>query len=345
MNDATRSVQQAVHPATLSLPVAFSYPLGGIVGRLAIGAALLAAGLIMLLQGGVLWIAAGALLVVPGGIAAFGNLHALLDPERRKIVLDQDGVEIRYGFSRRYYGFLDHSEYRIARLGLRRVLTALPIDVERALGRRAERVRVTIHDRPAFLTPMPLLGSGAPATLLEWQATLNELRRAAFAAAGLTEELAGETAEDDVEEARGAAIRRAREQAGAKPSRLSRPAYARRRLVLALVFLVLLLAPMGFVMAVKHGFVAVCSSASGAGCLSIDPALQQALMIGGPLLAVLVFIVGSARLAIRRAHDLDEDLPFWKAAFGALGQRGLQRRVGSEEGSARINRFGPAPPE
>jgi hypothetical protein len=345
VNDATRSVQQEVHPATLRLPAAFGYPLGGILGRLAIGAALLAAGLVMLSQGGVLWIAGGAALALLGGIAAFGNLRALLDPDRRKVVLDQDGVEIRYGLSRRYYGFLDYSEYRIARLGLRRVLTALPIDVEQALGKRAERVRVTMHDRPAFLTPMPLLGNGAPATLLEWQSTLNELRRAAIATAGVADAFEREAAGDAAQETRGAAIWRAREQAGAKPSRLSRRAYARGRFVLSLVFLVLLLAPTGFVVVVKQGFVALCGSAGGAGCLTVGPALQQAVMIGVPLLAVLVFVMGSARLAVRRAHDLDEDLPFWNAAFGAFGQRGLQRRLASEEGSAETNRFGPAPPE
>ena len=346
VNDATRTAQQAIHPATLRLPAAFRYPLAGVLGRLAIGAVLLAGGVIMLLQGGVLWIAGGAFLILLGGVAAFGNLRALLDPERRKIVLHQDGIEIRYGFSQRYYRFLDYSEYRIARLGLRRFLTALPIDVEHALGKRAERVRVTIHDRPAFLTPMPMLGKGAPATLLEWQSTLNELRRAAIATAGLAEEFERETADEVTdEEARRAAIWRAREQAGAKPSRLSRRAYVRGRFILAFVFLVLLLVPMGFVTAVKHGFVALCGSADGAACLSIDPALQQAVMIGGPLLAVLAFVVVGARLAVRRAHDLDEEVPFWRAALGALGQRGLQRRLSSEDGTAGTNRFGPAPPE
>ncbi len=331
MNETTRAVQQGAHPATFRLPVAFGYPLGGVLGRLAIGATLLVAGVVMLLQSGVLWIAGGVLLILLGAIAACGNLWALLDPEQRKIVLHQDGVEVRYGFSRRYYRFLDYSEYRIARLGLRRFLTALPVEVEWSLGKRAERVRVTIYDRPAFLTPMPVLGKGAPATLLEWQSTLNELRRAAIAAAGLTDPVAREADDTD---ARAAPL-----------SRLSRRAYARGRLILALVFLLLLLAPMVFMMAVKQGFVALCGAANGAGCLAIEPALQQAVMIGGPLLAVLAFVLGGAWLAVRRAHDLDEELPFWKAALGALAQRGLQRRLGSEEGTAGTNRFGPAPPE
>ncbi len=344
MNDATKAAQQATHPASLRLPAAFDYPLGGIIGRTAIGAALLAVGCVLLVQGGILWVAGGALLVLLGGFAALSNLQALIDTDRRKVVLDEEGVEICYGFSRRQYRFLDYSDYRVARLGLRRFLTALPLDVERSLGKRAERVRVTIHDRPAFLTPMPLLGKGAPATLFEWQSTLNELRRIAIATAGLTEDLARETEGAAAEEARRAAIWRAREQAGARPSRLSRGAFVRGRVVLALVFVVLLLAPIGLVLAIKLGFIAVCGSAGGAGCLSIDAALQQAAMIGAPLLAVLVFVIGNARMAVRRAHDLGVELPFWNAALGAVGGHALQERLRREEGTAGSNRFGPAPP-
>ncbi len=191
-----------------------------------------------------------------------------------------------------------------------------------------------------------MLGGGAPATLLEWQSTLNELRSAAIAAAGLTAKLEREPPQDRAAEARGAAAWRAREQAGAKPSRLSRGAYARGRMVLALVCLVLLLAPLGFVIAVRHGFIAVCGSAGGSGCLSFDPMLQQIVMIGGPLFAILVFVVGSALMTIRRAHDLDEDMPSWKAALESLSRHGtLQRRLGREEGTAGANRFGPIPPE
>jgi hypothetical protein len=61
---------------------------------------------------------------------------------------------------------------------------------------------VTLHDRPAFLTPMPMLGSGAPATLLEWQAILNGLRGAALAAAGVSIVPGVETQEQRAEEAR-----------------------------------------------------------------------------------------------------------------------------------------------
>jgi uncharacterized membrane protein YhaH (DUF805 family) len=190
---------------------------------------------------------------------------------------------------------------------------------------------------------MPLLGGGAPATLLEWQSTLNELRRAAVASAGSSVESAQTVGADEAEEARRAAVWQARAQAGARPSRLSRAGYGRGRAILALVFLVVLLSPLGFVAAIKYGLVAVCGAAAGAGCLAIDPALQQAVMIGAPLLAVLVFVLGSAWLTVRRAHDLDEEMPFWRAALGSVFRhRALGRRLSREEGTAGTNRFGPA---
>ncbi|HJR21934.1 MAG TPA: hypothetical protein VJ822_09965 [Dongiaceae bacterium] len=342
MNDATRAAHQAGHPATLRLPVAFDYPRSGILGRTAIGLALLALGAAMLLEADILWISGGLVVGAVGAVAAASNLSALLDPDRRKIVLDEEGVEIRYGLSRRRYRFLDYSDYRISRLGVRRFLTALPIDVEQRLGNRAEEVRVTLHDRPAFLTPMPMLGNGAPATLLEWQATLNELRRAALAAAGVTHIPTVDTP-DRAEEARRAANWGALAQAGARPSRLSRAGYARGRLALTLAFFVLLVAPIAFSAAVQHGAIAVCGAESASGCLDFDPGLYLVVMIGGPALAVLVFMIGNAWMAMRRAHDLDEDIGFWRAAFASLARHGaLRRRLAGEDGTPGTNRFGPA---
>ncbi len=341
MNDAIRAAQQADHPATLRLPAAFEYPRSGIVGRTAIGLALLALGAAMLLEADVLWITGGVVVGAVGAAAALSNLSALLDPDRRKIVLDQDGVEIRYGLSRRRYRFLDYSDYRISRLGVRRFLTALPVDVEQRLGKRAEEVRVTLHDRPAFLTPMPMLGNGAPATLLEWQATLNELRRAALAATGISHIPAVET--QDREEARRAANWRALAQAGARASRLSRTGYARGRLALTLAFFVLLVAPIAFTAAVQHGLIAVCGAAAASGCLDVDPDLHLLVMIGGPALAVLVFMIGNAWMARRRAHDLDEDISFGRAACAPLARQGARRRrLAGEDGTPGTNRFGPA---
>jgi hypothetical protein len=343
VNDATRAAHEVHHHlATLRLPAAFEYPRGSILGRTAIGLALLALGGAMLLEAGILWIASGLVVGVLGAVAAVSNLRALLDPECRKIVLDKNGVEIRYGFSRRHYPFLEYSDYRVSRLGVRRFLTALPIEIEQRLGQRAEQVRVTLHDRPAFLTPMPMLGDGAPATLLEWQSTLNELRRAALAAAGVSAPTV-ETQAQRSEEARRAAIWRALEQAGARPSRLSRAGYTRGRFLLALAFFALLVAPMAFTVAVQHGVIAVCGVASASGCLDIDPGLHLVLMIGGPALAVLVFMIGNAWMAMRRAHDLDEDIGFWRACFASLVRHGaLRRRLAGEDGTPGTNRFGPA---
>jgi hypothetical protein len=341
VNDATRAAQQGYHPATLRLPVSYEYPLAGIVGRTAIGAALLVLGGALFVPSGI-WHALGAvILLLLGGVVAASNVRALVDPAWRRIVLDDTGVEIRYGFSRRRYPFLDYSDYRISRLGVRRFLTALPIEVDRSLGERARRVRVTLHDRPAFLTPMPVMGGGAPATLLEWQATLNELRRAAIAAAGLTAEFERRTLEGAAEEARRAAIWRTREQAGARPSRLSRAGFVRRRGVLGLAFFAILLAPIAFSYAVRHGIIALCGAAD---CAGVDPLVHLLMMIGGPALAIAIFALGHARLMVLRAHDLDEDLTWWRAALGPLWRcRSLERRLSREEGTPGTNRFGPAP--
>jgi hypothetical protein len=342
VNDAIRAAQQAYHPATQRLPVAFDYPRGGIWGRTAIGLALLALGGVMLLDAGIFWIAGGLLVGGLGAVAAAGNLRALIDPERRKIILDEDGVEIRYGFSHRRYPFVEYGDYRVSRLGLRRFLTALPVEVERRLGERAKQVRVTLHDRPAFLTPMPMLGDGAPATLLEWQETLNALRRAALAAAGMRAVADVRTEEELAAEARRAALWRQREVAGARPSRLSRAGYARGRAALTLAFFAILVAPLLVSLAVQRGAIAVCGPAHASGCLQIDAGMQLAVMIGAPALAVLVFAVGNALMAMRRAHDLDEDISFWRAALGPLARHGaLRHRLAGEDGTPGTNRFGP----
>ena len=99
--------------------------------------------------------------------------------------------------------------------------------------------------------------------MLEWQATLNELRRAALAAAGVSLVPEVEARAQRAEEARRAAIWRARAQAGARPSRLSRAGYTRGRFVLTLAFFALLIAPIAFTAAVQHGAIAVCGAASG----------------------------------------------------------------------------------
>jgi hypothetical protein len=100
---------------------------------------------------------------------------------------------------------------------------------------------------------------------------------------------------------------------------------------------------MAFTAAVQHGAIAVCGAASASGCLDIDAGLQLVLMIGGPALAVLVFMIGNAWMAMRRAHDLDEDIGFWRAALALLARHGaLRRRLAGEDGTPGTNRFGPA---
>jgi uncharacterized membrane protein YhaH (DUF805 family) len=179
--------------------------------------------------------------------------------------------------------------------------------------------------------------------LLAWQAMLNELRRAALAAAGVSPVSEIETQAQRAEEARRAAAWRARAQAGARPSRLSRAGYSRGRFALTLAFFALLIAPIAFTTAVQHGAIAVCGVASASGCLDIDPGLQLIVMIGTPALAVLVFTVGNAWMAMRRAHDLDEDIGFWRAALAALARHGsLRQRLAGEDGTPGTNRFGPA---
>ena len=343
MNDASRAGQQTQHPATLRLPAAFDYPLGGIIGRTAIGLALLALAGLLLRYDAIPAAIGGACAGLFGALVAASNLCALIRPARRRIVLDEAGVELRYGFSTRRYPFLEYSDYRVSRIGLRRFLTALPIEADGALGERAFHLRLTLHDRPAFLTPMPMMGGGAPATLLEWQSTLNELRRSAVAVAGLTAKFDRWSAEKRADEARRAALWRAREQAGVRPSRLSRARFVRRRTILGLVFFAVLLAPIGLSYAVQHGIIVVCGP-GGAMCPGIDPIVHQIAMIGGPALAVAIFALGNGRLAVKRARDLDLDLPYWKAVLGLLRRsRVLERRLSGEEGTAGTNRFGPPP--
>lgn len=189
MNKATRAAPYGRGLSGINSPIAHEFPRDGIVGRLLIGAAVLAVSCVLSTLGGVIWLAAGILPSLFGLFVIAGNLRALLDPNWRRIVLDHDGVEIRYGFSRRYFRFLDYSDYHISRRGGRSILVALPVEIRCVEGERVERPRVTIHDRPAFITPTPLFGGGAPASVLEWQSLLNCLRHAALASNGLGGEI------------------------------------------------------------------------------------------------------------------------------------------------------------
>jgi hypothetical protein len=162
------------------LPIAFTYPISEIILRGLIGLVLFALGWKLLSHVTTVYSLAGFALSLFGGLVAGSNLRALLDEEWRSIVVDRDGVEIRYGFSHRRYRFLDYSEYRISRIGLRRFLTAVPCDVEDTLGRHVGTARLTIFDRPALIAPVPLFDRNASLALMELQSLLNSLRSAAL---------------------------------------------------------------------------------------------------------------------------------------------------------------------
>jgi hypothetical protein len=168
--------------APARLPITFTYPISEILLRGLIGLVLYALGWKLLSHVITIYSLAGLALSLFGGVVAGNNLRALLDEEWRRIVVDQDGVEIRYGFSHRRYRFLDYSEYRISRIGLRRFLAAVPSDVEDSLGRHVGTARLTIFDRPAIIAPVPLFDRNASLALKELQSLLNSLRRAALAA-------------------------------------------------------------------------------------------------------------------------------------------------------------------
>jgi uncharacterized membrane protein YhaH (DUF805 family) len=67
-------------------------------------------------------------------------------------------------------------------------------------------------------------------------------------------------------------------------------------------------------------------------------------MIGGPVLAILFFIFVDAHMMVKRAHDLDEDLSYWKAILESLNRRSaLKQRLSTKEGTHGANQFGPPP--
>jgi hypothetical protein len=75
-----------------------------------------------------------------------------------------------------------------------------------------------------------------------------------------------------------------------------------------------------------------------------SPLVLQGVMIGGPVLAILTFVLVEARMMVGRAHDLDEDLSYWRALLEAPTRRSpLQRRLRTQEGTPGPNRFGPSP--
>lgn len=184
MSEVLRVVHDLHVPLAMRAPIAYEFPRTGITKRLLAGIALLTAAGVLGFLGGTFW-ALAALLAIFGGFVSAGNLRALFDPEWRRITLDRHGVEIRYGFSRRRYGFLDYADYQVSPAGPRGFLTALPIEIEFDQGRMTQRTRVTTSNRLAFIAPMPPLGNGSPDSLAEWQAQLNRARHKALESARL----------------------------------------------------------------------------------------------------------------------------------------------------------------
>jgi len=193
MSEAMGIVRDLHDPLAMRMPIAHEFPRAGIIRRLLTGIALVIAAGVLGFFGGIFWLIA-ALLAIFGSIVNAGNLRALLEAEWRKITLDRDRVEIRYGFSERSYGFLEYSDYYISPWGLRRFLTALPVEIEFAEDRITQRTHATPFERPAFIIPMPPFGNGSPASLSEWRSLLNGLRHKAIESAHVASKLASHEA-------------------------------------------------------------------------------------------------------------------------------------------------------
>jgi hypothetical protein len=105
MSRAARAEEWTGALAEAGLPITFTYPVLEIAVRELIGLAILAAGMSMVSQSGAVQLAAGIAISFFGGLVAGSNLRAMLDQEWRRIVVDRNGVEVRYGFSHRRYPF------------------------------------------------------------------------------------------------------------------------------------------------------------------------------------------------------------------------------------------------
>ena len=178
MSEAVGSAQEEGHPVDIHLPARFLYPIGGIVGRAALGLAALAIAVALIALGGLIanMLAFGLLLF--GGVTLAGNLLALADPARRAIDLSSEAIAIRYGFSRRSYRFADYADFRVAKVGLRNLLTALPLEPGVQHG-GAPHGATSVLLKPAVISPMPPLGGDAPASLADWESLLKAVRAGA----------------------------------------------------------------------------------------------------------------------------------------------------------------------
>ncbi len=333
---------QTSGPRELRLPVEFVLPLSTVIRNVLHGAILLAIAGLILVGGSDRWTAVCLLLGVVGAMIALRNFALLFDSERRRWVLDKDGIEIRYGGRTRRYEFSDYTDYRISRGWLGQFLVAETIESAWRLPPRSDE---TGHQRrSAILTPGPPLGHGAPATLSEWQSTLNGLRRAAIEGSGLVARLESRAEKQSDEEAERIAEWRALSLKGEHPSRLSRKRYSDVGLKLSVVTVALVSAPVVLVFGIKL----YCGFDAAVSCVHINPGVVKTVAFGGPLLGFALLKLGSAWLMVRRAHDLDEDLSFLAALKEAMSRRrrsSLHQRLSSRDGTLGPNRFGPPPPD
>ena len=341
MNDVDWRQHQA-SSAPLRLPAEFTLPLSIVVNNVLHGTMSLIVAGIMLIKGGSPWMPGTLIFGVFGGLVLMRNIPLLSDPSQRKWILRKDGIEVQYGLVSNRYRFVDYTDFRISSRWFGQSLIADPIETEWRLRPLVDAAGKQLT-RSAILAPGPPLGGGAPATLLEWQATLNTLRRDAVAGANLTASLESRALEQRAEEASRMAEWRVLESRGARPSRLSRKRYENDSLKLAGVSIGLLIAPMAFAFAAVKMY---CGLDTQASCIRFDPAFVHTFLLSGPVLGFIVLKFGKAWLMVRRAHDLDEDLSYWAAVGEAMKRRRqsiLQQRLSEEDGTLGANRFGPQP--
>lgn len=88
------------------------------------------------------------------------------------------------------------------------------------------------------------------------------------------------------------------QHAGGVPSRISRRAFIRVRAVLTGLFFAVLIAPMGLAIGAEEFGIGACGEVAGRSCGDIHSVATQMLMLGGPALALAIFVFGNALLSI-----------------------------------------------
>jgi hypothetical protein len=325
----------------LRFPAEFTFPITAIIRNVVIGGILIAAAIAILVQAGETGTMFALLFGVLGGLIVMRNVPSLLDPEQRKLIVRAECIEIRTGGFQRQFRFSDYGEFRISRGWFGEFLSAQPIETEWHLPPRPDETGKRQRKQPAILAPQPPFGGGAPASLLEWQRLLNELRRGVVEATGLPAQFEAEARWHQADEAKRLSEWRERERSGARAFRLSRSQYLNSRLELWFVCVGVMLAPLVL------GYVRTwyCDLDAWISCARIDRDVAKSVAFGALMLGFLILKLGGAWLMVRRARDLNEDLPFWTALLDSFQRRRtpLRRRLSEEDGTVGTNRFGPEP--